>query len=110
MVTAHTAGMNIEHAPAFVPHRLLEIVGDDEELFDDMLAEFQSNLRTYAADLRSARDRASWRSTAHRLKGAAQAVGAEAIAAVAVVAELAAPGDAALLARLDAEISRFSAR
>lgn len=106
---AETGGMNVEPAPAFVPHRLLEIAGGDEELMCDMLAEFQANLRKYAAELHAARDRTQWRATAHRLKGTAQAVGAEAIAAVAIVAELAAPGDASLLARLDAEIARFSA-
>jgi HPt (histidine-containing phosphotransfer) domain-containing protein len=100
--------MNVEPAPGFVPYRLLEIADGDEELLGDMLAEFKANLRSYAADLRAAPDRAAWRATAHRLKGAAQAAGAEAIAAVAIVAELAAPGDAALLARLDGEIDRFS--
>ena len=73
-----------------------------------MVAEFQVSLRACARDLRAATDRASWRATAHRLKGAAQAVGAEAIASVAVLAELSAPGDGALLARLDAEVARFS--
>lgn len=95
--------------PAFVPHRLLEITGGDTELFDDMMSEFRANLRAYAADLRASSDRAGWKATAHRLKGAAQAIGAEAIAAIALLAELSAPGDSALLARLDSEIARFSA-
>lgn len=101
--------MNAEQTPAFVPHRLLEISGGDTELFGDLVAEFQDNLRAYARDLHAAVDRAAWRATAHRLKGAAQAVGAEAIGEIAVLAELAAPGDSALLARLDDEIVRFSA-
>ena len=109
ILIAETAGMNVEPHPAFVPHRLLEIAGDDAELLGDMLAEFQENLRTYAAELRLAGDRAEWRALAHRLKGAAQAVGAEAIAQIAILAELSAPGDAMLLQRLDAEVARFSA-
>lgn len=101
--------MNAERAPAFEPHRLLEITGGDAEIFGDMVAEFQANIRAYSAALHNARDRDEWRSTAHLLKGAAQVVGAEAIAAVALLAELSAPGDNALLMRLDIEVARFCA-
>ena len=101
--------MNPESVPAFLPHRLLEITGGDTALFDDLMSEFRANLPAYAADLRASRDRAVLKSAAHRLKGAAQAIGAEAMAAIALLAELSAPGDSALLARLDAEIARFSA-
>src|SRR3546814_9592599 len=93
--------MNSDPVPSFVPHRLLEIAGGDLELFDDMLAEFRENFLTYAAELKQAEGRPEWRDVAHRLKGAAQAVGAEAIAGIAVLAELSAPGDELLLARLE---------
>jgi HPt (histidine-containing phosphotransfer) domain-containing protein len=101
--------MNVDPLPVLAPQRLLEITGDDTELFGDMIEEFQHNLAAYAKDLRNAEDRAGWRAVAHKLKGAAQAIGAEAIAAIAILAELSAPGDAVLLARLDAEIERFQA-
>ncbi len=101
--------MNPESVPAFLPHRLLEITGGDTVLFDDLMSEFRTNLPAYVTSLRAAKDRASWKAAAHRLKGAAQSIGAEAIGAIALLAELSAPGDSALLARLDAEIARFSA-
>ncbi len=101
--------MNPESVPAFLPHRLLEITGGDTVLFDDLMSEFRANLPAYAAGLRAAKDRASWKAAAHRLKGAAQSIGAEAIGSIALLAELSAPGDSALLTRLDAEIMRFSA-
>lgn len=108
MLIAENARMNADHTPAFVPHRLLEITGGDTELFGDLMAEFRTNMLEYARDLRAAPDRAVWRATAHRLKGAAQSIGAEAIAEAAVLAELSAPGDRSVLARLDVEVQRFS--
>ncbi|MBB4630453.1 Hpt domain-containing protein [Sphingosinicella soli] len=100
--------MNPESAPVFLPHRLLEITGGDTELFDDLMSEFRAHLPAYVGALRAAKDRAGWKAAAHRLKGAAQAIGAEAIGSIALLAELSAPGDSALLSRLDAEVARFS--
>ncbi len=100
--------MNAEPAPLFVPHRLLELTGGDSQLFGDMVAEFQKTLARYADDLAVAKTRAKWKEVSHRLKGAAQAVGAESIAQIAVLAELSAPGDATLLHKLEEEIERFS--
>lgn len=93
--------------PVFVPFALLEIVGDDPALFAQLLSEFRINAADYVAQLSSAESTDAWIRTAHKLKGAARGIGAEALANAAAVAEARAHYDRASLDAIAREVERL---
>ena len=66
---------------------LAEFSGGDEALEQDVLAMFRGHGADYLVELAEANDPATFRAVAHKLKGAARAVGARKLAAIAEDAE-----------------------
>lgn len=87
-------------------NHLKDYTGGDRALIGLVLTTFLDNAPVYLDDLRRAMDSNSFRTRAHRLKGAARAIGAHALAAAALRAEEGAYGDGPARQRLLAQVEK----
>jgi HPt (histidine-containing phosphotransfer) domain-containing protein len=85
---------------------------EDPNLFASLMSDFLINAGGYVRELAGLAETQSWCDLAHKLKGAAQSVGAISVSRVAREAEATFPETAeeraALIAELDAELARVA--
>jgi HPt (histidine-containing phosphotransfer) domain-containing protein len=92
--------------PALDGDHLALYTAGDPALTREVLALFREQVRAQVAVLTAARDGSGWHDAAHTLKGSARGVGAERLAEICALAEVAgpeAPSAQKLLARIEAE-------
>lgn len=99
----------MSYEAAAIDATLAAAAGDDEALFAELRAAFLDSLAQQIALLRGATCEASWQLAAIRLKGLAAGFHAFPLIAIAEEALETAPGDPAIVARLDIFMASLSA-